>query len=208
MQSTGLVATRTGETKTTAAGPVPRLRSAALGDARGRKNPPTAELRLEPASLPLCHAFFRHFRQAPELFEDPGRIVPYVYDPEKVDAWYAERRARTDERRFYILLEEETIGELVLKRIDPERKRCGMGICLANDRFKNHGYGTAAERLGLRYAFEELGMETVLADCLSANTRSQRVLNKLGFRFLSEDGHFKYYEISRADFAARGEEQP
>ena len=46
-------------------------------------------------------------------------------------------------------------------------------------------------------------METVLADSLLANTRSQRALQKAGFRFVSEDEHFKYYRITREEFLAR-----
>ena len=204
-----LVATKGAETKNTAAGPLPRLRNAALGDARGSKKPQPREdaVRLTPATLPLCQAFFRGFEQAPELFEDPACFQPYVYDEEKVAAWFSERQARQNERRFYILLEREPIGELVLKAIDAERRCCALGICLKNDRFKNRGYGTVAERQALRYAFEELGMETVLADSLLRNTRSQRSLQKAGFRFVSEDGHFKYYQISREQFTGGQREE-
>ena len=46
-------------------------------------------------------------------------------------------------------------------------------------------------------------MDEVLADTLLKNTRSQHVLNKLGFRFLSEDEHFKYYRITKDEYRAR-----
>ncbi len=204
-----LAARKTAQTKTTAAGPVPRLRNAALGDARGRRKlqPSEDAVSLTPGTLSLYHALFRDFEQAPELFEDKSKLRPYVYDPAKVDAWVAERLARSGERRFCIMMDREPIGELVLKGIDPVGKRCAMGICLKNDRFKNHGYGTLAERQGLRYAFEELGMETVLADSLLQNTRSQRALQKAGFRFVSEDAHFKYYQISREQFTGKQREE-
>ena len=87
----------------------------------------------------------------------------------------------------------------VLKKIDPAERRCELGLCLVNDRYKNHGYGTLALRQGLRFAFEELGLETVLADSLLRNTRSQRALQKAGFRYVSEDEHFKYYQIRREE---------
>ena len=122
-------------------------------------------------------------------------------------AWFSERQARENERRFYILLEQEVIGELVFKRIDPEKKSCELGICLKNDRFKNHGYGTVAERQALRYAFEKLGLETVNADSLLHNSRSQRSLQKAGFRFVSEDGHFKFYQVSKEQFTGRQREE-
>ena len=204
-----LVATRSADTRTTAAGPVPRLRNAALGDARGgRKAPPEGAVRLEPGTLPLCHAFYRRFKQAPELFEDPDEMRPFVYEPARVDELFSGRQ-RPDRRDYAVLLDGEVIGELALKRIDPEKKCCTLSICLANDHFKNHGYGTAAERLALRIGFEELGMETILADSLLANTRSQHVLQKAGFRFVSRDEQFKLYRITREEyFARRGEETP
>ncbi len=204
-----LVATKGAETKNTAAGPLPRLRNAALGDARGRRKiqPSEDAVSLTPGTLPLYHALFRDFEQAPELFEDKSKLQPYIYEPAKVDAWFAERQARSGERRFCIMLDREPIGELVLKGIDPAGKSCAMGICLKNDRFKNRGYGTLAERQALRYAFEELGMETVRADSLLQNTRSQRSLQKAGFRFASEDGHFKYYQVSKEQFYGRQREE-
>ena len=192
-----LVATRTAETKTTAAGPMPRLRDAALADARGVKAPIDADLRLVPATKELCRAYYQQFEHDPALFEDPSKMVPYVYNEAEADAKFDARSKLTDRHAFYILLGDTVIGELVLKHIDPEKKSCVLGICLVNDRWKNKGYGTAAERLAVDYAFEELGMETVLADTLLQNTRSQHVLQKLGFRFVSQDEHFKYYKITR-----------
>ena len=198
-----VVAARTAETLTTAAGAVPRLRNAALADARGAALP--EGLRLGDYSLARCQAFYRDFVQSPELFEDPGRVEPYVYAPERVEAYYRARMDRKDRRYCSILLGDAVIGELVFKNIDPAERRCDLGICLVNDRFKNRGYGTAAERLALELAFGELGMETVLADSLLANTRSQHVLEKLGFRQVSEDGHFRYYAITRAQYRGDGE---
>ncbi len=195
-----LVATRTEETKTTAAGPVPRLRDAALADARGIKAPIEADLRLVPSTKELCRAYYRAFEHDPALFEDKSRLMPYVYDEAAADAKFEARSKLTDRRPFYILLSDQVIGELVLKNIEPGKKSCTLGICLVNDKVKNKGYGTAAERLALDYAFGTLGMDEVLADTLLQNTRSQHVLNKLGFRFVSEDEHLKYYRITREQY--------
>ena len=114
-----LVATRTADTKTTAAGPVPRLRDAALADARGFRAPVEADLRLVPSTKELCRAYYRVFVHDPALFEDESRLVPYVYDEAAADAKFEERQKHTDRRPFYILLDGEVIGELVLKQIDP-----------------------------------------------------------------------------------------
>ncbi len=198
-----LVATRTEGTKTTAAGTVPRLRDAALADARGHTPPDGDELRLVPSTKELCREFYRVFVHDPALFEDESEMVPYVYDEAAADEKFDNRSKRVNNRPFYILLRDQVIGEVVLKNLDAEKKSCELGVCLVNDSVKNRGYGTASEKLALEKAFGEFGMETVLADCLLKNTRSQHVLKKLGFRFVSEDGHLKYYRITREEFAAR-----
>lgn len=71
-----------------------------------------------------------------------------------------------------------------------------MSIHLQNDAVKGKGYGTQAERLAVQYAFNELGMKTIHADAILKNTRSQHVLEKVGFQLLGEDDAFKYYRIS------------
>ena len=66
-----------------------------------------------------------------------------------------------------------------------------------NDAVKGKGYGTQAERLAVRYAFEKLGMKVIHADAILKNTRSQHVLEKVGFCFVGQDGAFKYYRMER-----------
>ena len=203
MKINRLVATKTAGTLDSSAGELPRLRGASLADARGNKTESEIPLTLAPWTLPLCHAFYRDFVQAPELFEDAAAFQPYVYEPAQVDAWFADRAKAADLRKVCVLLDGNVIGEVEYKRVDEEKKSCELGICLINDRWKNKGYGTAALRLALRYAFEELGMETVLADSLLKNTRSQHVLLKAGFRYVSADEHFKYYRITREQYAGQ-----
>ena len=114
----------------------------------------------------------------------------------------AARRLREGDQRCYsILCGDRVIGEVLLKHIDPEEQSCELGICLVNDGVKNRGYGTRAERLALRAAFDELGVERVRAKVLLKNTRSQHVLEKVGFRFVAEEGDFRRYEIDRARYA-------
>ena len=197
-----LVATRTTETKGTAAGPVPRLRNAALADARGGSDPGPA-LRLEEETLPLCHAFFQALQQAPELFENPADFQPYVYDPARVDAFFAARRARDDRKDFVILLGETVIGELAFKHLDREKARGELEICLTSDEVKNRDFGSRAVRLALERGFGELGLETVVADTLLHNTRSQRVLQKNGFRTTGQDGRFRFFRVNREQFQKR-----
>ena len=68
---------------------------------------------------------------------------------------------------------------------------------MQNDNFKEKGYGTKAEQLAIKYAFEELGMNAVNADTVKKNTRSQHVIEKVGFKYIKEDDSFIYYRIQR-----------
>ena len=68
---------------------------------------------------------------------------------------------------------------------------------MQNDTVKGKGYGTQAERLAIKYAFDEMEMVAVNADVILKNTRSQHVLEKAGFHFVNDDGVFKYYRIER-----------
>lgn len=95
------------------------------------------------------------------------------------------------------MLEGKPIGELQLKQINLEKAECTLSIHMQNDTVKEKGYGTQAERLAVKYAFDELGMVAVNADTITKNTRSQHVLEKAGFHFIGEDGTFKYYRIER-----------
>ena len=83
------------------------------------------------------------------------------------------------------------------KAIDRNKRECTLSIHLQNDSVKGRGYGTQAERLAVRYAFEQLGMQAVNADAVISNTRSQHVLEKVGFQLVREDGAFRYYRVER-----------
>ena len=141
----------------------------------------------------LCHALFREWQNDPALYTDPARCEPYQYDYAAVDAYFEDKQ-QPGRVVLAVMRGERVIGEIHLKRIDREKGVCTLGIALQNDAVKGKGYGTQAERLAVRYAFDTLGLHTVLADSLIANTRSQRVLEKAGFRFIREDGRFRYYK--------------
>ena len=68
---------------------------------------------------------------------------------------------------------------------------------MQNDAAKGKGYGSMAVRLAIRYAFEELGMDAVNADIVRKNARSQHAAEKAGFRFVKEEGDFRYYRLER-----------
>ena len=155
------------------------------------------DITLTPMTRPLCHEYFRFFQNDPDIFMDMTRFAPYEYTPEKADRYF-ERQQAPDRMMFFIMLDGAPVGEVGFKHIDYAKKECELTIHLQNDRAKNRGIGTAAERLALSRAFDVLGMETVNADAVLKNKRSQHVLEKVGFTFVREDDTFRYYVCKRS----------
>lgn len=87
----------------------------------------------------------------------------YRYSPEETRKRFELLRARATRRHFLILLDGRPVGETGIKHIDWEKREGELSIHLQNDAVKNRGIGTAAERLLLAYAFDELGLTAVTA---------------------------------------------
>ena len=143
---------------------------------------------LKPMTRQMCHTFYKDFQNDPAI----GHYYEYVYTPEIADRYF-DTNSAPEKKLFAICLNGKIIGEIKLKHMDLQKRECSMGIHLQNDAVKGKGYGTQAERLTLQYAFEELGMAAVNAKAVLKNTRSQHVLEKVGFRYTHEDDTFKYY---------------
>ena len=143
----------------------------------------------------LARRYFSGFIVDPALLMDGQEFRPYVYSPDKADA-IVERYHKQGRIYLAVMLADEPIGEIVLKNVDPVMT-CTLGICLQSDQYKNKGYGTQAEILALEYAFNAMGMQTVFADSILKNTRSQHVLNKVGFTETHRDDSFVYYRCDR-----------
>lgn len=154
---------------------------------------------LVPMDRGCCHEFYRGFENDPAIFMDPSRSYTFVYDPAWVDAYF-DRQAARGRVLLAVLLEGQPIGEVKLWDIDRVAGRCNLGIHLQSDAVKGRGIGTAAERLAAEYAFRELGVQTLWADAVVTNTRSQHVLQKAGFRFSHREGDFLWYRLDRRTF--------
>ena len=93
---------------------------------------------------------------------------------------------------------------------------CGLNY-LEDSHEVEVGYGLAREHWGkgfipeaakaaLRYGFEELGLEKIVAVAFPENLASRRVMQKLGMHYVKispfYDGDLVYYEIHRHEFTA------
>lgn len=150
---------------------------------------------LKPMTEELYHAFFREYQNDPDLCLDPKDFREYRYDKETVDA-YIQKQITLKRLPFAIMHGEEIVGELKLYNIEA-RKSATLGITMKCRRHKDRGYGTQAERLAVKYVFETLDIPVLYADSIVTNTRSQHVLEKVGFRLTHQDKERKFYRITR-----------
>lgn len=144
----------------------------------------------------LCHELYKGWENDPAIYMDMDLFTQYQYEEDAVNRYFDSRQ---DPARvlFAIMKDGRPIGELQLKQIDRENRECTLSIHMQNDTVKGRGYGTCAEQLALQYAFDTLGMVAVNADTIEKNTRSQHVLEKVGFQFVKEENGFKYYRFVR-----------
>lgn len=143
----------------------------------------------------MYHVYFREYENDPDLYMPGQEYVHYEYSEDMVKR-YIEKQRNLNRVTLAILCDDEIVGEIIIKNI--EKQKCAtMEITLKNAKYKDHGIGTIAERLAARYVFYELDIPTLYADTIQTNTRSQYVLEKVGFSFMREDKDFKYYRIDR-----------
>ena len=152
-------------------------------------------IRLIPMTPEMYHTFFKEYMNDPDLYPDSASYVPFTYNKEKVDQ-YIRRQIELNRIPFAIMCEDEIAGEILIKNIE-EHNSAAMSITLKNARFKDRGFGTAAEKLAVQFVFFDLDIPVLYADTLKMNTRSQHVLEKAGFKLIKEDKDFKYFQISR-----------
>ena len=160
------------------------------------------DIYLQPMEKAQMHAFYQEFEYDPDTFSDHTTPGAYVYEEGRVDALF-EKHSASGKPHFAVIYDGEVVGDVYFKHIDRAKKQCELGIHLKNDRFKNKGIGTKAEILALEYAFQTLGMETVLADALIKNTRSCHVLEKAGFTKTNMDDKFCYFKCEKEKWYKR-----
>lgn len=161
---------------------------------------PDITLRGEKVSVKTCtielwHELYRNYVPNPMM-----DTTPYTYDYEKAEKAFYTRTADVTRLYFVIILNSKVIGDIYLKHINQDEKTAEFGVALIDDSVKGKGYGTEAIILLLNYAFERLNLITIFADSVLRNTRSQHVLEKIGFVFTHKDSDFFYYKLDRKLF--------
>ncbi len=162
------------------------------------------DIRLVPMTDEMYHRYFREYAHDPDLLLPGQPSVSYVYSKERVER-YIRRQKERQRIPLAIMRQDEIVGEVILKDV-VEHTCATLSIVLKRPEYKDHGIGTVAEGLAIRYVFNELDIPTLYADTIRSNTRSQHVLEKAGFAFVCEDDEYRYYRADR-DGDLRGRER-
>lgn len=153
------------------------------------------EIKLKPMTAEMYHLFFQEYENDTDLYLNKNDFSEYVYEKSKVDS-YVQRQIDLNRQPFAIMYGNEMVGELKIYNIIVGESAT-LGITMKNRNYKDRGFGTRAEQLAVEYVFRQLDIPILYADCILTNTRSQHVLEKVGFQFLYADERKKYYRITR-----------
>ncbi len=143
------------------------------------------EISLCPMTRALCHRLFQGWENDPDIYADMERFAAYQYDEAAVNRYFDAKQGGS-RVMLAVMKAGAPIGEIQLKQIDREKGACTLSVHMQNDAVKGRGY-----------AFDVLGLGVVNADTIVKNTRSQYVLEKVGFQFVKEENGFRYYRCER-----------
>ncbi len=95
---------------------------------------------------------------------------------------------------FCIRAGDAIVGRITLSQVFRRAfQNCYLGYFVGEEH-NGRGYATAAVRLAVGFAFDDLGLHRVQANVMTTNPRSARVLEKAGFRH--EGRALRYLQIA------------
>lgn len=124
------------------------------------------------------------------------RSVGYPYPKGGMIKWIKRVQRRIKNKKgynFIIVFDEKPIGSVGLGEIDWQNKNAKLGYWLAR-KFWGQGIMTEAVKLILDFGFRKLKLHRIEADAFKENKKSQRVLEKSGFKIegISRESIFKF----------------
>jgi len=97
---------------------------------------------------------------------------------------------------FAVSIGESFAGVMTLNAVNRDIGTASLDYWIALP-FWNRGIGTAAARLAVKFAFDEVGLRLIQSGCLARNLASARLLERNGFSFVDtiihDDEGSKFY---------------
>ncbi len=117
----------------------------------------------------------------------PSVVEHFIYrTPLTAEAhlnWLHNRVETGDVAQFIIMDGETPVGSVYLRDIDRVNRKCEYGIFIGEESCRGKGVGSAAAKLALAYAFEELNMNRVFLRVFADNRRAVKSYENAGFRY-------------------------
>ncbi len=85
-------------------------------------------------------------------------------------------------RCFVIFMDDTAIGQVNYNEIDRKNSSVELDIIIAEDRYKNKGYGTDALQTLSKYLFLVMDIQTCWIEVVCTNPRAIRAYQKAGFQ--------------------------
>ena len=104
--------------------------------------------------------------------------------------WYRNKVQKGEVAQFIIVDNDggKDVGSVYLRDIDNDNRKCEYGIFIGEESCRGKGLGTAAAKLILNYAFDELKMNRVFLRVFAKNTAAINSYKHAGFK---TEGVFK-----------------
>ena len=118
----------------------------------------------------------------PEAVRTVGSFLPFT--AEKETDWY-EGEARSETNIPFTVYERSAavpIGTVALMDVDYRNRRAEFGIGIGEPNYRDRGYGTETTRLMLDYAFNIVGLHSLVLGVFASNRRAIRTYEKVGFK--------------------------
>ena len=105
------------------------------------------------------------------------------HSPESLRKFVAEQVVKRPATFFAIILKEneEHIGNIKIGKIHSVHKYADVGILIGEKAYWGKGYAAEAIELIVRYAFDNLGLNKLIAGAYSPNVGSVKAFEKAGF---------------------------
>ena len=105
---------------------------------------------------------------------------------------------------FGIEVENRLVGYVQLAMIDYRERRAAAGILIGDKAVWGRGIARTALRILLDYAFTVRGLERVYAEVYSFNTRSLRLMERVGFQLEGILRQHEFHNGARQDMHVFG----
>lgn len=117
----------------------------------------------------------------------PSVMAHFIYRTpltRKAHLNWLHNRVETGEVAQFVIYDGETaVGSVYLRDIDRSNQKCEYGIFIGDEDCRGKGIGTAAAKLALAHAFEELGLNRVYLRVFADNLGAIKSYEKAGFRY-------------------------